>query len=275
MAQRNKFLVAAGIVLFLMTVVLSAIATAIVHKVIVKPINVLSETAEKEQADESTTVEYGFENVRIRTGDEIETLAVSMAKMEKVINEHIENLIRTRNELDESRRQIEAATEMANVDSMTGVRNKRAYDSATAELDGEIAEGTARFGIAMFDLNGLKTINDEYGHDKGDAAIRTLCDLVCGRLKRSPVFRIGGDEFVAILKGDDFEMADELLGSIERTIDARNANDRLEPWEKGSAAVGYAEFDRNVDSSVEDVFKRADATMYETKAAMKGENPKR
>jgi GGDEF domain-containing protein len=54
----------------------------------------------------------------------------------------------------------------------------------------------------MFDLNDLKHINDRYGHERGDEYIVNCCRLICQVFKHSPVFRIGGDEFVALLRGE-------------------------------------------------------------------------
>ena len=62
------------------------------------------------------------------------------------------------------------------------------------------------FGIAMIDLNNLKVINDTYGYEEGNYAIKKLCEIVCSVFSHSLVFRIGGDEFVVILKGADQKM---------------------------------------------------------------------
>jgi diguanylate cyclase (GGDEF)-like protein len=80
------------------------------------------------------------------------------------------------------------------------VRNKRSYVDALDELAKDIEQGIAKFGIAVVDLNYLKMYNDTYGHEKGDIAIRTVCNLTCETFKHSPVFRYGGDEFAVILQ---------------------------------------------------------------------------
>lgn len=71
----------------------------------------------------------------------------------------------------------------------------------------------------MFDVNGLKRINDNLGHSKGDAYLKRACTMMCTCFKRSPAYRIGGDEFVAILRGGDYDHCDELLDSFVRRVD--------------------------------------------------------
>ena len=121
----------------------------------------------------------------------------------------------------------------------------------------------ANFGVVVFDLNFLKETNDTYGHDVGDKLIATSAKLIADVFKRSPVFRIGGDEFVAVLQYIDLENCEELLKHLDTTC----ANTFIQ--ETGNAPIsiasGFAIFDREQDKSLSDVFKRADKAMYENK----------
>ena len=123
----------------------------------------------------------------------------------------------------------------------------------------------------MIDLNFLKFINDTFGHEQGNLAIIGLTKLVCKIFAHSPVFRIGGDEFAVILKNDDYKNIKALEKTFNDRINELAADDALLPWEKISAALGYALFDPEKDKSTDDVFKRADQNMYERKKAMKAE----
>ena len=158
---------------------------------------------------------------------------------------------------------------LANRDSLTGVRNKTAYDNEVRRLEWKVAEGKAVFAIAMIDLNFLKQINDNFGHEHGNAAIKKLCSLVCQIFKHSPVFRIGGDEFVVILEREDYKNLNDLRMSFNIQIEVISKNPDYEPWERISAALGIAVFDRSIDSSVQNVFDRADKAMYTRKKEMK------
>ena len=121
----------------------------------------------------------------------------------------------------------------------------------------------------MVDLNFLKHINDTYGHEYGNEAIISLSKLICNIFIHSPVFRIGGDEFAVILKNADFNKIKTLESEFNKHLEQLASDTALQPWEKISAAFGYALFDAKQDHCADDVFKRADCNMYERKKAMK------
>ncbi len=118
-------------------------------------------------------------------------------------------------------------------------------------------------------LNFLKRVNDTYGHDKGNVMIRKCSRMVCDIFKHSPVFRIGGDEFVVILQGHDYEHIDDLRREMEQQMNEWAKDDSLKNWEKVSAAFGYASYDPEQDNNADSVFKRADKAMYHNKKEMK------
>ncbi len=186
------------------------------------------------------------------------------------LNEMVERLIRTKNALSASRFQAEEMAALANKDALTGIRNKTAYDKEIAQLEKSLEEGDLEFGIAMVDLNDLKHINDTFGHDKGNISIIKLCTVVCSIFKHSPVFRVGGDEFVAILKNHDYEHREELKDQFKDALTALLDEEKLHPWERISASIGIGVYDKNTDKTVSDVFKKADNLMYEDKKIMKG-----
>ena len=157
-------------------------------------------------------------------------------------------------------------------DSLTRVKNKAGFDIFTRKLNDQIiAAGTGvfpTFAIVMLDCNDLKVINDTYGHAKGDVYLQNACTAVCKTFKHSPVFRIGGDEFTAILQRDDFERRDELVEELKEYERAHNAESTA-PWDCVSLSVGVAVYDPEEDENVEDVLKRADLLMYEEKRRYK------
>ena len=99
---------------------------------------------------------------------------------------------------------LSTANEMARRDELTGTKNKTAYHETEKELQRLVKDGGEPFGIVVCDINGLKLINDTEGHKAGDDYIKSACRLVCRIFHHSPVFRVGGDEFVVVLKGQDF-----------------------------------------------------------------------
>ena len=159
--------------------------------------------------------------------------------------------------------------ELAHTDSLTGIRNKTAYIETTTRLDAEIAEGRAEFAIIMIDVNFLKRVNDTYGHERGNEYLINACELACSVFGKENVYRVGGDEFVAVLDGEKFARCEENVAALRAMIDKFKVDTKLEPWEKVSAAVGVGYYQAGVDKSAEEVFKRADEQMYANKLAMK------
>ena len=192
-----------------------------------------------------------------------------MIQMESDIDSYIDNLTRTREQLTSAMQHADDMHELAHMDALTGLRNRLAYDKEIGSLDKSIREGCDAFGIGMVDLNFLKMINDSYGHDCGNIAIRMLSSVICEVFAHSPVFRIGGDEFAIVLKNNDYYNVDALVKEFNTRLELIAADTEREPWERITAAFGYAIFDSNIDLCADDVFRRADKSMYERKKAMK------
>ena len=185
------------------------------------------------------------------------------------LNEMVDRLNITMRELMNTQQHADAMSRLATRDALTGIRNKTAYDNQIRLLQESFNSGNHEFGFVMVDLNNLKTINDSYGHDKGDIAIKKCCRLICETFTHSPVFRIGGDEFVIVLRESDYRNIDVLLAQFKKKVSILKDNIRLQPWERVSAAIGYALYDDEQDTSVQSVLARADQEMYKNKKKMK------
>ena len=266
--QKN-FMLVTVFTLLVVTVIMCVTGILIVSLSIINPIKKISSAAIEYQHESNNMMHHSFSDLEIRTGDEIEELSKSMKQMEWDINDHITKLVDTTKKLTETKEEADRMTEAANNDALTGIRNKRAYNIASDRLQAGIKAGRTRFGIAMVDLNCLKMINDTYGHDAGDEAIKSLCEILCGVFVHSPVFRIGGDEFVVILENNDYEKINELVDVFNERIEERSNDITLPPAQRISAAIGYSLFDPEMDINVVDVFDRADTAMYARKKNMK------
>ena len=164
----------------------------------------------------------------------------------------------------ESKNALRTARTAANTDPLTGVKSRHAYLEMTEQIDSSIAGNEiTEFGVIVFDINDLKGINDSLGHEEGDKYIRDGCMMICKKFAHSPVYRIGGDEFVVLLKNDDYENREELLASFDNRIEL---NHQLELVE---IATGMAVFDPENDTAFSEVFERADRKMYERKKQLK------
>lgn len=160
--------------------------------------------------------------------------------------------------------------ELMRRDPLTNVNNRTAYDDKEKYLQSLINSGTKKpFAIAMFDVNNLKLINDSAGHDAGDSYLVRSCHLICDIFKHSPVFRMGGDEFVAVLTGDDYDNREILKDQLSSKMSDYSETVPL-PDDYISIACGISVYDPENDKSVQDVVKRADELMYKNKAKIKG-----
>ncbi len=263
-AKKRYYVISTALVMLGITIIMLAVCLLFVTKSIINPIHLLSDTARNYCSENNDVEHHEFEKLSIGSHDEIGQLLSSMKQMESDMNTNINTLIDTKVNLRE-------AEELAVKDPLTGIRNKLAYDREVEKLEKDLADGFNEFGLAMVDLNFLKKTNDTYGHEKGDISIRRLCMLVCEIFDHSPVFRIGGDEFIVVLKNHDYRYIDQLIDDFYARLDLVAQDDTLNPWEKISAAIGYYKFDKKVDSTVEDVFMKADKAMYDRKVAMKAE----
>ena len=169
----------------------------------------------------------------------------------------------TRLEENNERRMAQAQAK-ATIDALTGVKNRHAYLVAEERLNEQIAENDdMEFAVVILDVNDLKKVNDTEGHAVGDEYIRNACKIICDTFKYSPVFRVGGDEFTVISRGEDYARIDELVEKME----AHNS----EALQNGGIVIACGMAKREGDLSVAPVFERADQAMYENKSKLKGE----
>lgn len=181
--------------------------------------------------------------------DEIGVLTSAVNKLVKNLGEYINDL-----------------NSLAYADPLTSLRNKGAFDLVVSELQKQIdlSKEKIEFAIAILDCDDLKDINDSYGHDKGDVYLRNSCNLMCRVFKKSVVYRIGGDEFAIILQGEDYQYRKELTKFFVDKSKEICAFAK-EPWEQIRVSIGVADFDSEIDKTVEEVIIHADHLMYENK----------
>ncbi len=166
-----------------------------------------------------------------------------------------------RQEQEFSDRLAKAQSE-AKIDALTGVKNMLAFKMVEQQIDEQIEEHVEPpFAIVMFDLNDLKLVNDTSGHQAGDQYLQDACMIICDIFAHSPIFRIGGDEFVAIAQGHDYDHIDELITKLDNHNEEAIRNFGI------VIACGMSKFEN--DSCVADVLDRADQNMYENKSALK------
>ena len=214
---------------------------------ITRPLQNLTAAAEQvDKGNYDVTLDYDKD-------DEVGRLTSTFKRLTDHMKEHISDL-----------------NKRVYVDALTSVRNKGAFSDSVEKLQKQIDSGGRKveFAIGVFDCDDLKTVNDRYGHDKGDVYLKTACHLICKVFQHSPVFRIGGDEFAVILQNDDYIDREDLVLQFERDreeicLEAEN------PWERVSVSMGISLYNPENDHSAAEVVQRADKKMYSNKRAKK------
>ena len=170
--------------------------------------------------------------------------------------------------LDREKKQYEELLNtrlLAYKDTLTGVKSKLAYAEFESKKNSDIQNKRyLEFAVAVFDVNGLKEVNDTLGHNRGDQFIIDACNIICKHFKRSPVFRIGGDEFVALLERDDFDNRSELIADFNQKMDFPEETEL-----PVIIAMGVTDYIEGQDETFHDVFVRADKLMYDRKRQLK------
>ena len=112
----------------------------------------------------------------------------------------------------EFERKLSHARSRANLDTLTGVKTKSAYNNMSEQLSRQIEEGqNIRYAIVLCRVRALAQVNETQGREAGDQLIRDACAMICDIFKRSPVFRVAGDKFAVIVQGRDLDQLDGLL----------------------------------------------------------------
>lgn len=206
----------------------------------------------------------------IHTANEVESLSQAVTQMSGDMKTYAENILAAEGKVSNLQKNVAELGTLAYQDALTHVKNKTAYDERLLQLNAKIEDKQAMFAIVMIDLNNLKHINDKYGHERGNTYITGSCQIVCEIYEHSPVFRIGGDEFVVLLENRDYKTRDALFEKICAVFAEQRNDSSKEPWKRFSAAVGMAVFDAQKDATADEVFKRADKAMYKNKILVKG-----
>ena len=169
------------------------------------------------------------------------------------------------------RKKNKEAIMQAITDSMTKAYNRNAYEDTIKYYDGHPHECENIF-ITVCDVNFLKYINDNFGHEQGDKAIIKCADILLSVVgKNGKVFRTGGDEFICFTNESISVAAQQALIAAARS-EENNPNGI--PF---SVASGFAHFQKELDVfpyDIKAIIERADAEMYQNKQAIKAQKPK-
>jgi diguanylate cyclase (GGDEF)-like protein len=170
---------------------------------------------------------------------------------------------RLRQELDLTRKRISHLERMADEDSMLPIANRRAFVRELTRLISYCERYGTAGSVLYFDLNGMKEINDRYGHPAGDEALRHFARLLVANVRDSDVVgRLGGDEFGVILAQADEVQARDKAGSLVALVQSQPVLWQGEALPL-SCAVGIHQF--SARQNADEALSKADADMYDEK----------
>ena len=150
------------------------------------------------------------------------------------------------------------------LDGLTRVLNRKAFEHRQQKWEGMLELGKP-LTVLMFDLNCLKGVNDEFGHETGDKYIRFSARAISGALKDAWIYRIGGDEFAAVIEGVSENSPEECSRLLAGQVEAYGKENGFQ----AGIAWGYAGSDPGSKENFSELLSRADHNMYEMKKQMK------
>ncbi|WP_160685809.1 diguanylate cyclase [Clostridium sp. C2-6-12] len=157
---------------------------------------------------------------------------------------------------------------MSRYDKLTGVYNRRYFETLLNKALNEANNFSQEFVICTLDLNDFKEINDVYGHDSGDKVLVQFAKIFKSELSKEDIFgRVGGDEFSIIFRNKDRRQVKNIINRIYMAFENSviHLNDDIK---KISFAYGISQFpDDSIDA--EELLKIADKSMYDEKRRMK------
>ena len=173
-----------------------------------------------------------------------------------------EELVCRVNNAIESLEYIETISDMANIDFLTGARNRKSFFRELNQYMEECKNNGEEFAVAMIDIDEFKIINDTYGHDVGDVAIKELVRLITESIKGSDeVARFGGEEFCVLLKNVNKSRAVEIFVRLRLKI-AKNIISIRNNKVQYTVSTGIT---FSCDEGVEEMLNQADMALYNAK----------
>jgi two-component system, cell cycle response regulator len=175
--------------------------------------------------------------------------------------------LRRKRYADKLRDNVQASIELAVVDALTGLNNRRYFETHLSALVGQAADRGRPLSLMILDIDHFKEVNDTYGHEAGDRVLKGFAERV-RKVLRVPdlVCRLGGEEFVIVMPDTPLDIAAKIAERVRIEVE----KDRFPVAEDGSriavtVSIGLAE--RGHDGEPDGLFRRADRALYRSKTS--------
>lgn len=176
-------------------------------------------------------------------------------------------LAASKQEVEDLRENLVRITEEASRDPLTGLANRKAFDSNIKQFMAEANKGGADFSLLMLDIDYFKVFNDKYGHLVGDEVLKIVSRELMNAVKgRDVVARFGGEEFAVLLPNTNLNGALIVAENLRHSIASRDLThkDTKENYGNITISVGAAQYHKKQDTATT-LIKRADEALYRSK----------
>lgn len=161
-----------------------------------------------------------------------------------------------------SNSQREQLLRLATKDPLTGAGNRRALDAKVAEVVNTYKRSGTSASLILIDIDHFKAVNDAHGHAKGDQILKAITEIINLRIRvTDSLYRIGGEEFVVLLEGQDLQRAAHLAEQLRTLVDAN------ELVENPSVTISLGVAEVKEGETATDWLHRADSALYRAKDA--------
>jgi diguanylate cyclase len=202
----------------------------------------------------------------------LEKLVASLLSATRVMETRTKSLEaelqRSSDEVNDLRTKLADVRRESLLDPLTGIRNRKAFDSELSDAVGQARRTGEPVSLFMCDIDHFKNFNDTWGHQTGDQVLRLVAQCLSENVKgRDTAARYGGEEFAVILRRTPLSAAITLAEQIRSTVESKRLVKRSTGDILGrlTISIGVAEFVENDGTA--DLLQRADACLYAAKNA--------
>jgi diguanylate cyclase len=192
---------------------------------------------------------------------------LSVAKSVREANERLEDqLAKSSDEVVTLRRNIENIQQEAMLDPLTGVKNRKTFDTEILRLMRDATDAGQPLALIMADVDHFKLFNDRWGHQTGDHVLRLVADVMNANIKGQDVLaRYGGEEFAIILPGTTLQNAVMLADRIRKAVESRRLKKRRTDEDLGVVTLSMGAALLRWNDTVDTLVERADGLLYAAK----------
>ena len=187
--------------------------------------------------------------------------------MQHKVNSLTEKLEQSRFQIMRLRSSLNKAEEIGSRDPLTGLGNRRYFDTALNEEIARAHDENNTLCVSIADIDHFKSINDKFGHMAGDVVLRRFADLLTANVKSADkVARFGGEEFAILFPEAELAQATSILNQIQKQLESKRWAVAASGERLGAVTASFGVARLRDGESADELLRRVDAKLYEAKA---------